>query len=83
MSAILHCDLCLKEQKEMDDLATASKEYQVGDRIKHFCKACAEKVNDKIKALSEYYGNELAKDVREFLLEFRNKNTDKNAKKPK
>lgn len=69
MSVQLTCDLCGKDVKELGEFGTLSPNYQVADRIKHVCKKCFKKVNEQVQRFSQYYERELAKDMREWLLE--------------
>jgi hypothetical protein len=77
MAVQLTCDLCLKDYEKLDEIQAINDDYQVPGRVVHVCKKCSDKVNEKIKALSIYYGGLLGKDIREWLLEERNKTTKK------
>jgi hypothetical protein len=75
----LKCDLCSKEltslteydkktDKEISSIYPVMPQFNPGP-IADLCLNCAKKLDQKIQTLNNYYGKELAKDAREWLLE--------------
>lgn len=73
MSAELICDLCQTKSSSLKDFGEINQQYQVPGRIVHTCLKCSKKVDEKLKSLSIYYEKEISKDLREWLLDTRNK----------
>jgi hypothetical protein len=56
-------------------MAVINKDYQVAERIVHACLSCTKKLDSKLQALNQYYANQVALEMREWLLEVRAQNT--------
>lgn len=65
----LICDLCSAEMDNLGDLGQLEPSYCVPGRVKYACVDCLKNINKKLDGLRVYYGNEMSKDMREFLLD--------------
>ena len=77
MAIKLECDICHKDIAELDKINELTADYKVPGRIEHLCAGCVRKLNDKIKGFRAHYGDLMANDVREWLLDLENRTKEK------
>lgn len=74
---LIKCDICGVETKgplanNAQGITNITDSWNI-DGVYHGCRDCMQQINEKVKELKQYYDQQLIKEIKSFITEFKEK----------